>query len=307
MGEDAELPPSTAIFEQLLGPIDCFDNLVFRRCVSVLVTALKRSQNVLVSHRPKVSESVVIALLDYILTSLFPMTISVVEKGGAVRAGGRSRGRHSRRPKRAASPFLSNICIVESIHETPDVQPLLDVMHDLQVTIDGHVVPVPDLFLVVALVPETVHLPKTLATAFVFHINIPSKLDRMGIRFPDVDRPLFGGSQEFAAAISPKAVDPKATQTFMHKEVSIYLGRLILKADCTPLVTSFIDVTSKLYLTKAIEDSALLNGRAFVTPDDVQLLFPCLVTHRVLLPGPTTFQTCVQFADSIVDGTDVPV
>jgi hypothetical protein len=160
---------------------------------------------------------------------------------------------------------------------------------------------------IIALVSETVHLPKTLATSFLFHISIPSRLDKMGIRFPDVDRPLFGSCQELTTAVNPRAIDPKASQTFMHKEASIYLGRLILKADCTPLVTSFIDVTSKLHLTKAIEDCALLNGRAFVTPDDIQLLFPSLVTHRILLPGPTTFRTCVQFADSIVDGTDVPV
>jgi MoxR-like ATPase len=286
------------VFEQLLGPIGCLDNVVFRRIVSVLVTALKRSQNVLVSHHPKVSESVVVALLEYVLTSLFPTTIAVIERGGAFRAGGRRR----RRSKKLASPFLSNICIVESIHNGQDPQPVLDAIHDLQVTIDDEVVPVPDPFVVVALVPETAHLPKTLMTAFLFHVNIPTRLDKMGIHFPEFDRPLFGGSQQFAAAISPKDA-----QTFIHKEVSIYLGRLILKADCTPLVTSFIDVTSKLYLIKVIEDCALLNGRTFVTPDDIQMLFPCLVTHRILLPGQTTFLTCVQFAESIVDGTDVPV
>jgi hypothetical protein len=144
MKEAPELAPSTAIFEQILGPMDCFDNLVFRRSVSVLVTALKRSQSVLVSHHPKVSESVIVAFLWYVLTSLFPMTISIIEKDGAVRASGRTRGRHSHRSKSPAFPFLSNICIVETIHSMQDPQPILDVLHDLQVTIHGEVVPVPD-------------------------------------------------------------------------------------------------------------------------------------------------------------------
>jgi MoxR-like ATPase len=93
----------------------------------------------------------------------------------------------------------------------------------------------------------------------------------------------------------------------MHKEVSIYLGKLVLRADCTPLVTSFITVQTKLLLVRAMEDCALLHGRGFVTPDDVQLLFPCLVTHLILLPGTTTFETCVQFANAIIEEVDVPV
>jgi MoxR-like ATPase len=71
-------------------------------------------------------------------------------------------------------------------------------------------------------------------------------------------------------------------------------------------VTSFITVPTKLLLVRALEDCALLHGRSFVTPDDVQLVFPCLVTHLILLPGVTTFETCVGFANSIIEEVDVP-
>jgi hypothetical protein len=193
------------------------------------------------------------------------------------------------------SPFFCNICFVEDLHECQGVSTVVQVMKELVTTVNDEQKEVANPFLLVGLVPRSRHLPKSVATAFSYHISIPTLPEKV----PDGGNALFQTSEGFRTAMT------RGVQ--MHKEVSIYLGRLVLKADCTPLVTSYIDVKTKLLLQKALEDCALLHGREFVIPDDVQAMFPYLITHRLLLPGPTTFQTCIEYAKSIIESIEVPV
>jgi MoxR-like ATPase len=185
------------------------------------------------------------------------------------------------------------------MHEVERPAQVLQVIQEAAVVVDGEEIAVPRPSVVVALVPRGTHLPKTVATAFTFHVSVP--------RLPDGALPAPAPFRESFDALVAAVRGPCAGPPFMHRDVSVYLGRLVLRADCTPLVTSFMTVQTKLLLVRAMEDCALLHGRAFVTPDDVQLLFPCLVTHLILLPRTTTFEACVQFANAIIEEVDVPV
>ena len=85
------------------------------------------------------------------------------------------------------------------------------------------------------------------------------------------------------------------------------MSQLILNVDCKPLLTSFIEVKTKLLFVKAINDCALLHGRNYVIIDDVQMVFPMLVSHRFLLPGPTSFKDCLDFIYKLIDTLPVPI
>jgi MoxR-like ATPase len=294
------------IFEQILGNLDLLHNQLFRNIVSCLITAIKREEHVLITYRPSLGQSSISTFVQYVFCSLFPATVSLLQADGTSRQLGRpvpltprpSPGRSSRRGSVAvsdASPFLSNICIVESINEIRDANSILRVMKELSVTVDDQQESVPMPFLVIALCPENTHLPRSVATGFSFHVNLPT----LPPAFPHVNAPLF--------EVYDSLIEALKSQVFTHKEVGIYMGKLILRADCTPLVTSYIEVKTKLLLAKSIEDCAFLHGRDFVIPDDVQGMFPCLVTHRWLLPGVTTFETCNRFAQSIIEAVEVPV
>jgi MoxR-like ATPase len=232
------------------------------------------------------------------------MTLSVIEKNGSIRFPHAKTSSHKKshhRPPAPPSPFLANICIIENLQEVEHPEQVLQVIHEAAVVIDGEEIQVPRPSVIVALVPQGTHLPKTVATSFTFHINIPTFPDDHN--FPPIKEPCAPTFEALLAAVRGPGTGP----AFMHKELSIYLGKLVLRADCTPLVTSFLTVPTKLLLVRAIEDYAMLHGRAFITPDDVQQLFPCLVTHLILLPGITTFGTCVQFVNSIIEEVEVPV
>ena len=296
---------SCPIFECVLKPIDLYDSPVFRSIVSALMTALKREEHVLISCRPTVAQATVSSFIEYVVYSVFPATISVVDSAGNTRFLGRrrrathrlsSRKSEPAEAKMADCPYMSNVCIVEEFDQVKEKEPILRVMKELAVSIDDEEqenVPTP--FLLVAIVPETTHLPKSVVTSFSFHINIPT----LPSVFPHIENSLYQGYDSLLEALKG--------QVFMHKEISIYTGRLVLRADGTPLVTSFLEVKTKLLLNKAVEDCAILHGRDYIIPDDVQGLFPYLVTHRLLLPGPTTFETCGKFIESVIQATPVPI
>ena len=297
-----------AFLEEILTPLKLDGSVTFKGIVSVLITALKREEHVLISYSSKLSPAKVSDFIEYVMRRIIPLSVSIMDSSGRFAPGKRSRESSPRMrgaskiedPAKSSgkleSAFLSNICIVEKINEVKDPKPILRVMKELEVNVDNVTVQCPRPFIIVALTPETTILPKSVAISFPFHINIqnlPSSL-------PQLDAPIRPGFDKFQSEMSRKI--------FMHKDIDIYAGRLLLRADGTPLVTSFIDAKTKLLLAKAVEDYAMLNGRDFVLPDDVQVIFPYMVTHRLLLPVPgTTFETCRTFIESVIQVTPVPM
>jgi MoxR-like ATPase len=297
------------VFERVLGRRDSSDasdpsqDVFFRGVVSTLVTALKRQEHVLISFRPSLGQSSISAFLEHVFCSLFPATVSLLQANGNVQRVGRTASKRPQKPligpslDVTASPFLSNICVVESLNEVADIEPILRVMKESAVTVDDHQELCPIPFIVFGLCPENLHLPRSVVTAFSFHINLPGLPPALSV----IDNCLFEGYESLLESCTKKK------QIYTHKEITFYIAQLILRADCRPLVTSYIDVKTKLLLMKSVEDCAFLSGRDFIIPDDVQMVFPFLVTHRLLLPGVTTFETCNQYIKSIIDEVEVPV
>lgn len=295
--------------EEILTPLKLDGSVTFKGIVSLLITALKREEHVLISYSSKLSPAKVSDFIEYVMRRIMPLSVCVMDSSGRFAPGKRSRESTGPRMRGASkiedpakasgkieSPFLSNICIVEKINEIKDPKPILRVMKELEVNVDNVTAQCPRPFIVIAMAPETIILPKSVVVSFPFHINIqnlPSSL-------PQIDAPIRQGFDKFQSELNRKI--------FMHKDIDIYAGRLLLRADGTPLVTSFIDAKTKLLLTKAVEDYAMLNGRDFVLPDDVQVIFPYMVTHKLLLPVPTTtFENCRTFIDSVIEATPVPL
>ncbi|OHT17245.1 hypothetical protein TRFO_12593 [Tritrichomonas foetus] len=290
------------IFENILPGIDQVSNPQYRAMVSTLVTALKREEHVLISSPSSIDERGIAQLIEYIVCSIFPATVAVLTKDGSTRLIGK-RARHMSKNSKddtgisydSISPFLSNVCIVECFDKISDASPIIKVMRELAVTIDDHSESVPIPFLLIALVNEKSHLPRNTLGAFSFHINIqslPSTISR-------IESVLYQGYDSFLQALS--------AQVFSHRDITTYISQLVLNVDCKPLITSFIEVKTKLLLNKAIDDCAILSGRDFVMPDDVQEIFPMLVTHKFLLPGHTNFRNCLNFVQKLIDTIPVPI
>lgn len=305
MTENAGIP----IFANILSD-ENDPNPHYRAIVSTLVTALRREEPVLISIPSKISSKKVSQFVRYVANSLFPSSVSVISKNNSSQYFDENSNErndeddnksknHGKSKKRTipASPYLVNVCIVEDFDNLSDTSPIIKVMKELAVIIDGEDQPisVPVPFLLVALVNETSHLPRNTLGLFSFHINIQS----LPSNIPNTTSPFYPTCDAFLEVLRK--------QVYIHRDITTYISQLVLNVDCKPLLTSFIEVKTKLLLVKAIDDCALLQGRNYIITDDVKMIFPMLVTHRFLLPGPTAFKNCVDFINKLIDTLPVPI
>jgi MoxR-like ATPase len=189
-------------------------------------------------------------------------------------------------------PVFTQILLADEINRaTPRAQSsLLEAMEERQVTVDGHSLPLPEPFLVLATqnpieLEGTFPLPEAQLDRFLLRVSLgyPSLEEEDAIirRFDD-DDPL--------SRVRP-VVNPVEVVALQHQR-----GRIVV-AD--PVRTYLLDVVrstrtdarlalgasprAALALHRAVQARALLQGRSYVLPDDVKALAVPVLAHRLIL------------------------
>ncbi|GGL94939.1 MULTISPECIES: AAA family ATPase [Micromonospora] len=196
-------------------------------------------------------------------------------------------------------PVFVNFLLADEINRAPaKVQSaLLEVMSERQVSIGGESHRVPDPFLVMAtqnpIEQEGVYpLPEAQRDRFLMKIVVGYPTDaeereivyRMGVA-PPVPAPVFTTTDLLT-------LQRKADQVFVHNALVDYAVRLVL-ATRTPAEHGMPDVAqliqygasprASLGLVRATRALALLRGRDYALPQDVQDIAPDILRHRLVL------------------------
>ncbi|MCW3840878.1 MoxR family ATPase [Micromonospora yasonensis] len=196
-------------------------------------------------------------------------------------------------------PVFVNFLLADEINRAPaKVQSaLLEVMSERQVSIGGETHRVPDPFLVMAtqnpIEQEGVYpLPEAQRDRFLMKIVVGYPTDaeereivyRMGVAPPEPAR-VFDTADLIA-------LQHKADQVFVHNALVDYAVRLVL-ATRTPAEHGMPDVAqliqygasprASLGLVRATRALALLRGRDYALPQDVQDIAPDILRHRLVL------------------------
>ncbi|MGE0324555.1 MAG: AAA family ATPase [Polyangiaceae bacterium] len=195
-------------------------------------------------------------------------------------------------------PVFTHVLLADEINRaSPRTQSaLLEAMNEDQVTTDGVTRKLPHPFFVIATqnpvdFQGTYPLPEAQLDRFVL---------RFGLGYPSFD-------EELAMLSDRKQSDPleqlsplanvellldlqRATREVEVKEaVSRYLLALVRATRERPELTLGVSPRGALALTRAAQARALLHGRNFVTPDDIQALAEPVLSHRVLLSRDSRF------------------
>jgi MoxR-like ATPase len=196
-------------------------------------------------------------------------------------------------------PVFVNFLLADEINRAPaKVQSaLLEVMSERQVSIGGQTHPVPNPFLVMAtqnpIEQEGVYpLPEAQRDRFLLKIIVGYPTDaeereivyRMGVSPP-----------EPASVLTPVdliALQQKADQVFVHNALVDYAVRLVV-ATRTPAEHGMPDVAqliqygasprASLGIVRATRALALMRGRDYALPQDVQDIAPDILRHRLVL------------------------
>lgn len=217
-------------------------------------------------------------------------------------------------------PIFSNIVLVDEINRAPakTQSALLEIMEERQATVDGKTYPMSAPFMVLATQNPveqegTYRLPEAQLDRFLFKILVPypteteemeilTQFNRMGSTKPiDMISPALDGAQIAALRIQIKSqiIEEKLLQfiaklihqTRNHK--SIYLG-------ASP--------RASLAIMNASKAMAAIQGRDFVTPEDILAVVPPVLRHRIILAPDKEMEgvTEDEVIRQIIQSMDVP-
>lgn len=215
--------------------------------------------------------------------------------------------------------IMSQIVLADEINRTsPKTQSsLLEVMEEYQVTVDGVTYPLPKPFIVMATQNPvefvgTYPLPEAQMDRFFMRIAIgyPSIEDEMDIleRYSAKATPL---SQIAPVCTAEDILSMQAavTDIYCSREVRSYVANIVAGTRRHQALQLGVSTRGAIALIKAAQASALLAGRDYIMPDDVQRMALPVLTHRVML-SPDARMKSVS-ADRVIAGlletTQVPV
>ena len=192
-------------------------------------------------------------------------------------------------------PVFTNLLLADEINRTPPKTQaaLLEAMQEHQVSVEGHPHPLPDPFFVVATqnpieYEGTYPLPEAQLDRFAVKIDVgyPSPEDEVAI--------LRLGHR----GVAPATLDDVATVvtadelrnaravvdgTTVAPEVLEYISAVVRQTRTLPSVTLGASPRAAVHLLAASKAAARLDGRDFVTPDDVASMALPVLRHRLVL------------------------
>lgn len=217
-------------------------------------------------------------------------------------------------------PIFSNIVLVDEINRAPakTQSALLEIMEERQATVDGKTYPMAQPFMVLATQNPveqegTYRLPEAQLDRFIFKILVPypteqeelailTQFNQMGnTRALDLITPALDAQQitTLKQQIKTQVIEEKLLQfiakliqhTRNHK--SIYLG-------ASP--------RASLAIMNASKAIAAMQGRDFVTPEDILTIVPPVLRHRIILSPDKEMEgiTEDEVIRQIIQGMDVP-
>ena len=187
---------------------------------------------------------------------------------------------------------FANVVIGDEINRaSPKTQSaLLECMEESQVTVDGATWPMPEPFLVVATqnpidMEGTYVLPEAQRDRFMARISIgypDATAERQMLKANDRRNPM----DELESVISTTEfadLAQAARNVFVSHAVETYILAIVGATRDHPEVRLGGSPRASLQLVRAAKSAALLDGRDFVLPDDVEALAPTVLAHRLVL------------------------
>lgn len=217
-------------------------------------------------------------------------------------------------------PIFSNLVLIDEINRAPakTQASLFEVMEEKQVTNDGTTYKLEDLFMILATQNPieqegTYRLPEAQLDRFIFKIVVdyPEIADETQL-LQMVNANTTHHKLSFISSVISKKeiVDIRNSldRILMKDELIQYVVHLIAKTRNHPSLYLGASPRASIDLLKASKAFAAINGRDFVTPEDIKRLFRPVVEHRVLLSPEAELQgmTVREITEQIMTQVEVP-
>lgn len=192
-------------------------------------------------------------------------------------------------------PIFSNVVLIDEINRAPakTQAALMEVMEEKQVTIEGEKHPMGFPFFVIATQNPveqegTYKLPEAQMDRFLFKIKV---------QYPDLNEEkkilqrfksdFIGKAQDDVRPVISIAELQKCfdviEQIYIKDELVDYIAQIVVSTRENGDLYLGASPRASLSILKASKAMAMINGRNFVTPDDIKYVAPAVLNHRIVL------------------------
>ena len=206
-------------------------------------------------------------------------------------------------------PLFAQVLLADEINRaSPKTQSaLLEAMEEQQVSVEGQTRALPQPFFVIATQNPleqvgTYALPESQLDRFLMRISL-------GYPSRDAERDLLASNGRRSVADSlPAVISPAQLQALQQQVLAVHASEALLNyvLDLTEAsrngawFVQGISPRAALALLRAAKAQALVSGRDFVAPDDVQAVLPQVIAHR-LQPVPSAGRGAVAQVQAMME------
>lgn len=228
---------------------------------------------------------------------------------------------HTREFEFRPGPIFANLVVADEINRTtPKTQSsLLEAMNDAQVSVENHTHTLPRPFMVIATqnpveYQGTFPLPESQLDRFLIRVN-------MG--YPDVEdekriltsQRVIGHAETLTPVLTSEEVvglQEEAARVTMDDSLTDYVMAIVTATRSRPDLDLGVSTRGAVFLYRAAQAMALIEGRTYGLPDDVKRLVIPVFAHRIVVnPGVESFghrtDDAKDILNEVLDQVPVPL
>lgn len=192
-------------------------------------------------------------------------------------------------------PIFGNVILVDEINRSPakTQSALFEVMEERQITIDGKTYPMQEPFVILATQNPvdqegTYRLPEAQLDRFLFKIEVkyPSLEEETTILQQHHQQKNNEQLAEIRPVLSATQIETYRNQVRnLHVEPKLleFVARIIHETRNSKSLYLGASPRASLAIVQAAKAIAAMNGRDFITPDDLIYVTPAVLRHRIML------------------------
>lgn len=192
-------------------------------------------------------------------------------------------------------PIFSNIVLIDEINRAPakTQSALFEAMEERQITIDGRTYPMQPPFMVIATQNPieqegTYRLPEAQLDRFLFKIVVPYPTEEQELEILQQFHNM--GNENVVASIQPvlkaeqiAAIRQQVKTLIIDEKLLAFIAKLVHQTRNHKSIYLGGSPRASLAIMNASKAMAAINGRDFVTPDDILDVVPPVLRHRIIL------------------------
>lgn len=217
-------------------------------------------------------------------------------------------------------PIFSNLILIDEVNRAPakTQSALFEVMEERQITIDGQQFTMNPPFMVLATQNPieqegTYALPEAQLDRFMFKINVgyPDKADEIEILKAQINRKNQKPEAVIDAVLPISQLMTFRTLVFdilIEEKLVDYIANLVISTRNHPQLYLGGSPRASIAILQSSKACAAINGRDFVTPEDIQKVIYPVLRHRLMLMPEHEMEgiTTEHIIKSIVESIQVP-